>query len=115
MSAATVDSTANGAIVTSSAYEETEPQKNSLFTQDHRVHEGARIRDQGCVIPHLNSPTHTGPRRDGLGLRSESRPSGSCGPFVSFRLAAAPDPQPRVPRRGAHHAEVPQLEKPPSE
>ena len=36
--ATTVDSTANGAIVTSSAYEETEPQKNSLFTQDHRVH-----------------------------------------------------------------------------
>lgn len=36
--ATTVDSTANGIIVTSSAYEETKAQKNSLFTQDHRVH-----------------------------------------------------------------------------
>ena len=60
-------------------------------------------------------PTHTGPQRDGLGLRSEPRLSGSCGPFVSFRLAAAPDPQPRVPGRGAHRVEVPQLEKPASE
>lgn len=36
--ATTVNSTANGTIVTSSTYEETEAQKNSLFTQDHRVH-----------------------------------------------------------------------------
>lgn len=80
--ATTVDSTANGAIVTSSkTMQETEPQKNSLFTQDHRVHEGARIRDQGCVIPHLNSPHTYWPPEGWLGLRSESRPLGPAVPL----------------------------------
>ena len=57
--ATTVDSAANGTIVTSSAYEEIEVQKNYLPRITGCIHGGARIRDQGCVSPHLNSPRHT--------------------------------------------------------
>ena len=56
--ATTVDSAANGTIVTSSAYEETEAQKKYLPRITGCIHEGARIRDQGCVILYLNYSPH---------------------------------------------------------
>lgn len=77
------------------------------------INDGARVRDPDCLMPSVSSSLHTsGPiPEDGLCLRVEPRAPWSCGPFVSFRLAAAPDPSPGVPGAGAHPVEVPQLEK----
>lgn len=104
--ATTVDSTANGVIVTI-PHTETEPQKNSLFTQDHRVHEGARIRDQGCdstfkTPPHILAP-------GGMVWVSDLSQD-LLGPAVPLCLSdwlLLQTPSLVSPRRGAHHAEVP--------